>query len=41
MQHVTIGRTKPRRRAVSDKEKSQRRDDILAATKAVFARKGY
>lgn len=38
---VTTGRTRPRRRAVSDEEKSQRRDDILAAAKAVFARNGY
>jgi AcrR family transcriptional regulator len=30
-----------RRRAVSDQEKLQRRDDILAAAKAVFARKGF
>jgi AcrR family transcriptional regulator len=30
-----------RRRAVSDQEKSQRRDDIIAAAKDVFARKGF
>ena len=29
------------RRAVSDEEKEQRRDDILAAAKRVFAKKGY
>jgi len=30
-----------RRRAVSDKDKSQRRDEIMAAAKEVFARKGF
>jgi AcrR family transcriptional regulator len=30
-----------RRRAVSDEEKSQRRDEIMAAAKEVFARKGF
>ena len=30
-----------RRRAVSDEDKSQRRDDIVAAAKIVFARKGF
>ncbi len=30
-----------KRRAVSDLEKSQRRDEILAAAKKVFARKGF
>lgn len=30
-----------RRRAVSDEEKSQRRDEIVAAAKEVFARKGF
>lgn len=30
-----------RRRAVSEKEKLQRRDDIIAAAKEVFARKGF
>jgi AcrR family transcriptional regulator len=30
-----------RRRAVSDEDKSQRRDDIIAAAKIVFARKGF
>lgn len=30
-----------RRRAVSDHEKAQRRDEILAAAKNVFARKGF
>ncbi len=30
-----------RRRAVSDEDKSQRRDEILAAAKEVFARKGF
>ena len=30
-----------RRRAVSDQDKSQRRDDIVAAAKIVFARKGF
>lgn len=30
-----------RRRAVSDAEKSQRRDEILAAAKVVFARNGF
>ncbi|KAA8959419.1 TetR/AcrR family transcriptional regulator [Mycobacterium sp.] len=30
-----------RRRAVSDEDKSQRRDEILAAAKTVFARKGF
>jgi AcrR family transcriptional regulator len=30
-----------RRRAVSDEEKSQRRDQIMAAAKEVFARKGF
>lgn len=40
MRSVTTRRTKPRR-AVSDEEKSQRRDDILGAAKIVFARKGY
>lgn len=40
MPSVTTGRSKPRR-AVSDEEKSQRRDDILAAAKTVFAHKGY
>ena len=30
-----------RRRAVSDEDKSQRRDEIMAAAKEVFARKGF
>ncbi|HXY65648.1 MAG TPA: TetR/AcrR family transcriptional regulator [Mycobacterium sp.] len=30
-----------RRRAVSDEDKSQRRDEIMAAAKQVFARKGF
>jgi AcrR family transcriptional regulator len=30
-----------RRRAVSDEDKSQRRDDIVAAAKTIFARKGF
>ena len=30
-----------RRRAVSDEDKSQRRDQIMAAAKTVFARKGF
>jgi AcrR family transcriptional regulator len=30
-----------RRRAVSDEDKSQRRDEIMAAAKKVFARKGF
>jgi AcrR family transcriptional regulator len=30
-----------RRRAVSDQDKSQRRDEIMAAAKEVFARKGF
>jgi AcrR family transcriptional regulator len=30
-----------RRRAVSDQDKSQRRDEIMAAAKKVFARKGF
>ena len=30
-----------RRRAVSDEEKLQRRDEIMAAAKTVFARKGF
>jgi AcrR family transcriptional regulator len=30
-----------RRRAVSDEDKSQRRDEIMAAAKNVFARKGF
>ena len=30
-----------RRRAVSDKDKSQRRDEIMAAAKEVFARRGF
>lgn len=30
-----------RRRAVSDEDKSQRRDEILAAAKIVFAHKGF
>jgi AcrR family transcriptional regulator len=30
-----------RRRAVSDEDKSQRRDEIIAAAKEVFARKGF
>ncbi|MGH3561525.1 MAG: TetR/AcrR family transcriptional regulator, partial [Mycobacterium sp.] len=30
-----------RRRAVSDEEKSERRDEILAAAKVVFARNGF
>ena len=40
---MTPARTKAprRRRAVSDAEKSERRDEILAAAKAVFARKGF
>lgn len=33
--------TTRRRRAVSDEDKSQRRDEIMAAAKKVFARKGY
>ena len=33
--------TRTMRRAVSDKEKEQRRDDILAAAKVVFAEKGF
>ncbi|MHB8670704.1 MAG: TetR/AcrR family transcriptional regulator [Acidimicrobiales bacterium] len=38
---MTAGRTKQRRRAVSEEEKAQRRGDIVAAAKSVFARKGY
>jgi AcrR family transcriptional regulator len=30
-----------RRRAVSAEDKSQRRDEIMAAAKEVFARKGF
>jgi AcrR family transcriptional regulator len=30
-----------RRRAISDQDKSQRRDEIMAAAKKVFARKGF
>jgi AcrR family transcriptional regulator len=37
---MTTARTRPRR-AVSDEEKEQRRDDILAAAKRIFAKKGY
>jgi AcrR family transcriptional regulator len=33
--------TTRRQRAVSDREKSQRRDEILAAAKVVFARNGF
>ena len=33
--------TTRRRRAVSDEDKSQRRDEIMAAAKEVFARKGF
>lgn len=41
---TSAGRVIPatrRRRAVSDEEKSQRRDQIMAAAKEVFARKGF
>lgn len=31
----------PRRRAVSDQDKSRRRDEIMVAAKKVFARKGF
>ena len=34
-------RARPVRRAMSDKDKQERRGDILAAAKKVFARKGY
>lgn len=33
--------TRRRRRAVSDEDKSERRDEIMAAAKEVFARKGF
>ena len=33
--------TTRRRRAVSAEDKSQRRDEIMAAAKEVFARKGF
>jgi AcrR family transcriptional regulator len=36
-----VSSTTRRRRAVSDEDKSQRRDEIMAAAKEVFARKGF
>jgi AcrR family transcriptional regulator len=36
-----VSATTRRRRAVSDEDKSQRRDEIMAAAKEVFARKGF
>jgi len=36
-----VGTSTRRRRAVSDQDKSQRRDEIMAAAKEVFARKGF
>ncbi len=41
MPAVPAGRTRALRRAVSDEEKSQRREQILAAAKRVFARNGF
>ncbi|HUY21836.1 MAG TPA: hypothetical protein VMV22_05805 [Acidimicrobiales bacterium] len=41
---VTTTATRPRRalrRAMSDQEKQERHDDILAAAKRMFARMGY
>jgi AcrR family transcriptional regulator len=38
---VSTGTRARRRRAVSDQDKSQRRDEIMAAAKNVFARKGF
>jgi AcrR family transcriptional regulator len=38
---VTNTTRAPRRRAVSDQDKSRRRDEIMAAAKEVFARKGF
>jgi AcrR family transcriptional regulator len=38
---MTATKPKVTRRAVSDAEKEKRRDDILAAAKRVFARRGY
>jgi AcrR family transcriptional regulator len=38
---VTSGTRTRRRRAVSDQDKSRRRDEIMAAAKKVFARKGF
>lgn len=35
------GTSARRRRAVTDEEKAQRRDEIMAAAKAVFARRGF
>jgi AcrR family transcriptional regulator len=36
-----VSSTTRRRRAVSAEDKSQRRDEIMAAAKEVFARKGF
>ncbi len=38
---TATARTVKRRRAATDAEKAQRRDDILAAAKSVFATKGF
>jgi AcrR family transcriptional regulator len=38
---VSDGTRTRRRRAISDQDKSQRRDEIMAAAKKVFARKGF
>lgn len=41
MSTAVRGTSARRRRAVTDEEKAQRRDEIMAAAKAVFARRGF